>query len=71
MKTRCHHCRKKVGLLGLDCSYCNHKYCSRCIPLEEHECTGLDKCVDIHKKQLKEKLDSATYSKKEKLLITE
>lgn len=71
MKSRCHNCRKKIGLLGLNCSYCNHKYCSGCIQLEQHECSGIEKCVEEHKNKLKERLDSATYSKKEKLFLSD
>jgi predicted nucleic acid binding AN1-type Zn finger protein len=67
---RCQHCRKKAGLMALDCKHCNGKYCSSCIVLETHMCKGvLDK--KIHERQLIEKsLNSAIYTKKEKLCLS-
>jgi len=37
-KSRCWQCKKKVGLLGFDCS-CNHTYCGKCRHAEQHSCT--------------------------------
>lgn len=36
-RTRCHSCRKKVGLLGFDCR-CGGMYCSAHRHAETHEC---------------------------------
>ncbi len=37
-KSKCWKCKKKVGLLGFECS-CNHTYCSGCRQAENHSCT--------------------------------
>lgn len=65
---RCHCCRKKVGIMALECKSCNHNFCSRCIVLEIHDCDGMnDKvCSDLNK--LSKKLQDAVYTKKEKML---
>ena len=67
MKCRC--CKKKVGIAILDCKYCGLSFCTSCITLEKHECDGLDDYVFKNKKELEEKLNSATTSKAEKMNV--
>ena len=38
---RCEACNKKC--IPINCSYCIHDYCSSCIQLEIHKCSGLTK----------------------------
>ena len=68
MKSKCNHCKKKVGLLGIHCSHCSGKYCSGCITLEQHECSGIKMFIEKEKEKLKQNLESSMYTKKEKLL---
>ena len=66
---KCKFCKKKVGLACLDCKYCQLSFCTSCITLEKHECKGMDNYVSKNKNMLQEKLNSATYSKKEKFNV--
>lgn len=68
MKSKCHCCKKKIGVLGIHCSYCQGTYCTGCIVLEKHNCTGMEKYNEKNKNVLKNILESSTFSKKEKLL---
>lgn len=38
---KCDQCKKKQGLLCLECKYCDLHFCSRCIQLEAHGCAGM------------------------------
>lgn len=66
---KCSHCKKKVGLMTLECKYCQTSFCTSCIALEKHECKRIDKYKTENKQMLEEKLKSATYSKAEKFDI--
>ena len=68
-KMKCSHCKKKVGLMTLECKYCQTSFCTSCIALEKHGCKGIDKYKTENKQMLEEKLKSATYSKAEKFNI--
>ena len=37
----CDQCKCK-GLLKLHCKYCTGEFCTKCILLERHSCTGLE-----------------------------
>lgn len=63
---RCQCCRKKVGIMALDCKCCAKKFCSKCITLEVHECEGIEDDINNKKKLLKNNLDEAIYDKKGK-----
>ncbi len=64
---RCQCCRKKVGIMTLDCKCCGKKFCTKCITLEVHECEGIEDDINNKKKLLKNTLDEAIYDKKSKL----
>ncbi len=66
---RCSCCKKKVGIMSLNCKYCQASFCTSCIALEKHECRGIEKYKSENKKILEERLKSATYSKSEKFNI--
>ena len=46
-KNRCFNCKKKVGIVGFDCSHCNKYYCSKHRMPEDHSCN-----IDYKKKRL-------------------
>jgi len=54
-KKRCHHCNKKVGVLGIECK-CGFVFCSLHSFSESHHCTFDFKNHD--KNLLKEKLQN-------------
>lgn len=37
----CDQCKCK-GLLKIHCKYCTGEFCTKCILLERHNCTGLE-----------------------------
>jgi hypothetical protein len=37
-KNRCFSCKKKIGLLGIECK-CNHTFCTSCRYAEKHGCS--------------------------------
>ena len=41
MSIKCTQCKKKIGFCGIDCKYCGGGFCSRCIQLEIHACSGM------------------------------
>jgi predicted nucleic acid binding AN1-type Zn finger protein len=55
--------------MTLNCKYCQTSFCTSCIALEKHECKEIEKYKNENKHLLEEKLNSATYSKAEKLNI--
>ena len=63
---RCQECRKKVGIMALDCKCCGKKFCTKCITLEVHNCDGIEDDINAKKKQLGDKLNDAVYEKKGK-----
>lgn len=67
MKCRC--CKKKVGIMCLNCKHCGLSFCTSCITLEKHNCDGIDDYIDENKKCLENKLKSATVSKAEKFNV--
>lgn len=46
---KCFNCNKKTSVI-LDCKTCPQKYCTGCIMIEIHNCTG----SDDYKKKLRE-----------------
>ena len=65
---KCKFCHKKVGLVTLDCKYCSKSYCTSCINLETHRCSGIKAKSEYERSLLSNKLESAFYSKRDKLL---
>ena len=61
---RCQCCRKKVGIMAIDCKCCAKKFCSRCITLETHKCEGIEDDIRSKKDDLENKLKSAVTDKK-------
>lgn len=53
---KCHCCKRKCGIMAMDCKYCNGKYCSKCIVLEKHNCKGMEQKVSDGKDILREQL---------------
>lgn len=63
---KCQCCRKKVGIMALDCKCCGKKFCTKCITLEVHNCDGIEDDINSKKKLLTDKLNEAVYEKKDK-----
>ena len=63
---KCQSCRKKVGIMALDCKCCGKKFCTKCITLEVHNCDGIEDDINTKKKLLTETLNEAVYDKKDK-----
>ena len=62
-KNRCFNCKKKVGITGFNCSYCNKYYCSKHRMPEDHCCN-----VDYKKKGIsKENLGGGEFKKLDKI----
>ena len=51
----CKKCSKKG--IGINCKYCLVEYCTSCIQLEIHECTGIDNKIKDELINLKTKLE--------------
>ena len=68
-KMRCPQCKKKAGIMTLDCKYCQTSFCTSCIALEKHECKGMDIYKNENKQLLNDTLKSAMYSKAEKFNV--
>jgi len=51
---RCDKCRKKG--LHIKCKFCDYEYCSSCIQLEKHSCTGIDQKCKEYREDLEKKL---------------
>jgi predicted nucleic acid binding AN1-type Zn finger protein len=49
---RCHLCKRKCGLLAIECSGCKYEFCSFHRLPEDHQC----ECLSQHKDNLKEQL---------------
>lgn len=58
IKKKCLNCKKKIGLLGFECKYCNKEFCSSCRYIIVHNCKGLENCKKEKISELKDKLDS-------------
>ena len=52
----CQKCKKKCGP-PIDCLYCEGSYCPRCIHLERHECSGIQKKIDKDLYHLEKKIE--------------
>ena len=63
---KCQGCRKKVGIVALDCKCCGKKFCTKCITLEVHNCDGIEDDINNKKKLLSDTLNDAIYDKKDK-----
>ena len=63
---RCQSCRKKVGIMALECKCCGKSFCTKCITLENHDCDGIEDDIKIKKEILDSKLKDAIYNKKDK-----
>ncbi len=50
----CDNCKKKG--IGIDCKYCIGSYCSKCIQLEVHLCSGMHEKKKDQILKLKENL---------------
>ena len=48
-------CKKKR--IPINCKYCNHGFCSRCIILEIHNCEGIKQKKEKELKELNNKLE--------------
>ena len=60
---KCEECKKRQGLMVLNCKYCNKNFCSRCIQLEIHHCEGIQSKCKEELDNLEKKL---TFSPKKK-----
>lgn len=54
---RCFNCRKKLGIMGIVCNYCNEEFCISCRGLEDHGCPCLKDKINQDLDKLKEQLD--------------
>ena len=54
--TRCNNCKKRIGFLGLTCTYCEKYLCINCIQLEVHECIGIQESIERSKEALEKSL---------------
>ena len=63
---RCAKCRKKVGLLVIECKHCTKSFCSACITLENHACEAIEDSIQKSKDLLDKRLSDAVYEKKGK-----
>jgi len=66
---KCSYCKKKVGIMAIECKYCQNSFCTSCITLENHECKGIEEYKNKNKQILSDTLNSATYSKAEKFNV--
>jgi predicted nucleic acid binding AN1-type Zn finger protein len=51
---RCVNCKKKG--IPITCKYCTNGYCSSCIQLEIHKCSGIETKNNEEKTNLEKKL---------------
>lgn len=51
MTKRCHHCRKKKGLLLVACPACEKKFCTQHVQFHEHECPQVEMYTERQKKE--------------------
>ena len=61
----CGHCRKKG--LHIPCKFCEHEYCSSCIQLEKHSCTGMEQKRKDCRADLEKKLAFTPKGKVDKI----
>lgn len=52
-KLRCHHCKKKIGIVHITCD-CTNKYCFKCSYPHIHNCEFQKKRIELNKKRLEE-----------------
>jgi|DEB0MinimDraft_6_1074348.scaffolds.fasta_scaffold311684_1 predicted nucleic acid binding AN1-type Zn finger protein len=57
MSKRCYKCKKKFGLLGMFCNFCNEEFCIHCRLQEYHECPCLKSKIEKEKINLQKKLE--------------
>ena len=59
-KKRCckEDCKKKVGLIGLECKYCLKMFCCNHITPEIHQCEKIDEMKEVKNEELNNKLMS-------------
>jgi predicted nucleic acid binding AN1-type Zn finger protein len=50
----CQLCKKKCGV-PIECKHCSGNFCPRCLHLEKHGCSGLEKKVEKDLATLEEK----------------
>jgi len=55
---KCPGCRRKKSVL-LNCKGCDKSFCTGCIPLELHTCTGLETLKEAKLQELEKKLMDA------------
>lgn len=55
---RCFYCKKKC--IHIECKWCDHLYCSSCIRIEEHDCSGKDTCISFKREEMKQNLENAS-----------
>ena len=53
---KCQKCKRKCGIMTIDCKYCQGKYCTTCITMETHQCKGIGEKVKDGKDLLREQL---------------
>lgn len=54
--TKCENCRKKVGVTGIKCKFCNMNLCTACLQLEIHHCKNIQQSVKQKKDQIEKSL---------------
>ena len=62
----CDQCKRK-GFLKLHCKYCSGEFCTSCILLEKHNCTGMDKKQNQEISNLRKRLVKVTMPKIQEL----
>jgi predicted nucleic acid binding AN1-type Zn finger protein len=58
----CDKCNCK-GILKLHCKYCSGEFCTSCILLENHECTGIEQKQNQELSNLRKRLVKVTTPK--------
>ncbi len=66
-RKRCQQCKKKVGVLGFECSACNYKYCTSHRLPECHNCSKIETLVDIERNNLNKQLQKVTSKNENRL----
>ena len=54
---RCYSCNKKTRLLEIECKWCKNLFCTSCIAIEAHSCSGKDLCKSAKQELLEKQLD--------------